>query len=183
MKKDTTFLNSAIALEEMRLAAEEKYKREEEEAVYKIGQYARKERLNLEVEESFQQCSKALGSLVDRFTEKKEVKNKFVVVNSNEELKNAVGKRESILVKDKDLCRKIILLSQLQESKGVVKEILKLGASLLTTSKLSILSGLPIAVSITLIVTIGTVAIVAIIKDYTIIRKDNGDIIMYPSSN
>lgn len=110
----------------MRLAAEEKYKREEKAAVYEIGQYARKERLNLEIEESFQQCSKALGALVDRFTDEKEVKNNLVVVNSNEELKNAVRKRESILVKDKDLCRKVILLSQLQESKGVVKEILEL---------------------------------------------------------
>ena len=99
-----------------------------------------------------------------------------MTVTTKEELKTALQNKENTIIVKGKLAKKIKPLSLLKKS----NKKLNIDENMSTTAAagfLSTIAGISVAVAITLIVTIGIVAIVAILNNYRMVVK-NDEIIL-----
>lgn len=97
----------------------------------------------------------------------------MVVVKKKSELLDAIKNKEAVIVVQGELAKDVKYLTVIKKShhaNNLSENMSRSGAVGVLT-----LSGLSTAVAITLIVTVGLVAIVAILKDYTIKVKQGDD--------
>ncbi|GKU29305.1 hypothetical protein [Clostridium folliculivorans] len=92
-----------------------------------------------------------------------------VTVTSKDELKTALKNKENTIVVKGKLAKKIKPLSILKKSNKKIN----IDKSASTAVAAGALVGIPIAVAITLIVTLGIVAIVAILNDYRMVVRND----------
>lgn len=105
----------------------------------------------------------------------------MIIVKTKDELKDAVLKREHILVTDKKLAKLLSSLIHVKKDRSYIEDLLYVKSDFLAASMISSLGAIPISVAITLIVTIGLVTIIAILRNYRIIRRKDGDIVLEPA--
>ena len=105
----------------------------------------------------------------------------MIIVKTKDELKDAVLKREHILVTDKKLAKLFSSLIHVKKDRSYIEDLLYVKSDFLAASMISSLGAIPISVAITLIVTIGLVTIIAILRNYRIIRRKDGDIVLEPA--
>lgn len=96
----------------------------------------------------------------------------MVVVKTKEELKTALQNKESTIIVKGKLAKKIKPLALIKKSKDKINlnENMKANAA---AGILTEIGGISAAVAIVLIVTIGIVAIVAILNDYKMVVMDD----------
>ena len=99
----------------------------------------------------------------------------FVEVNNVYQLRSAISSRKKILITDEKLAKKIKLLFAKQSRYNTPID------SNLGAASLACLAGIPVAVAITLIITLGIVAIVGMTKDYRMII-DDGRVVLDPKN-
>lgn len=104
----------------------------------------------------------------------------MITAKTKDELKDAVLKREHILVTDKKLAKQLSLLICKKKYETNIEGLLIGKSNVVAATSLSLLTGLTVPVAITLIITVGAVTIVAILCNYRITRKRNGDIELEP---
>ena len=105
----------------------------------------------------------------------------MVIVKTKEELKNAISRRDHILVTNKNLVKKLTPFMYVKKGSRDINSLLSGKSNALAGAALSSLTGLPIAVAITLIITVGVVVVIAILSDYKIKRTKDGDIELEPA--
>lgn len=92
----------------------------------------------------------------------------MVIVKTKEELKQAISRREHIFVANKDLSKKLKLLTYVKCNSKIIYTISNSTSNVIAGTALASSAGVPVVVATTLIVTIGIVCVVAILKDYKI---------------
>lgn len=88
------------------------------------------------------------------------------IVYSKKELNQAIKNGETSIVVRGKLARKIQLLGRVNKAK-----VTNLSKDMSVYRTASLLTGLPVSVAITVVITLGVVAIIAILKNYRIVIK------------
>lgn len=92
----------------------------------------------------------------------------MIIVKTKEELKQVISRGEHIFVDNKDLSNKLKILTYVKYNSTIIDTISNSKSNLIAGATLASLAGVPVAVAITLISTLGIVCVVAILKDYKI---------------
>lgn len=93
-------------------------------------------------------------------------------VKTKEELNSALQNKENIIIVKGKLAKKLKPLGIIKKSNKKI-DINEKMSSNMAVGSLTGIAGISVAVAITLIITIGVVSIVAILKNYNVVIKDD----------